>query len=82
MKVHLVTALNFVISLFACPPALDARGRRPVRPLFCTPLSAGDLLGPCGRPSARGHHVDDPCCGATVLCTRKLVIYSFLCGNT
>jgi len=22
----------FVISLFGCPPALDARGRRPVRP--------------------------------------------------
>ena len=23
--------------------------------------AAGDLLGPCGRPGARGHHVGDPC---------------------
>jgi len=22
---------------------------------------AGDLLGPCGRPGAHGHHVGDPC---------------------
>jgi len=30
--------LIFVISLFGCLPALDARGRRPVRPTLCTPL--------------------------------------------
>jgi len=28
----------FVILLFGCPPVLDARGRRPVRPPLCTPL--------------------------------------------
>jgi len=25
-----------------------------------TPMPAGDLFGPCGRPGARGHHVGDP----------------------
>ena len=30
--------LIFVISFFGCPPALDARGCRPVPPPFCTPL--------------------------------------------
>jgi len=30
---------NFVISLFGCPLALDARGRRPVCPPLCTPLT-------------------------------------------
>jgi len=34
----------FVISLFGCPPALDARGRRPVRPppLHATDRANGD----------------------------------------
>jgi len=27
---------------------------------LATPMPAGDLLGPCGWPGARGHHVGDP----------------------
>jgi len=35
---HLVTALQFGNFAFGCTPAFDARGRRSVRCLFCTPL--------------------------------------------
>jgi len=29
---------------------------------LATPMPTGDLLDPCERPGARGHHVGDPCC--------------------
>jgi len=38
----------------------NARNLTRISPL-ATPMPAGDLLGPCGRPGARGHHVGDPC---------------------
>jgi len=28
--------------------------------LLATPMPADNLLGPCGRPGARGHHIGDP----------------------
>jgi len=33
--------LIFERPLFGCPPAMDARGRRPVRLALCTPLGGG-----------------------------------------
>ena len=43
-------------------------GSWPPLPPLATPIPAGDLLGPCKRPGARGHHVGDPCCTLSTKC--------------
>jgi len=54
-------------------------------------MPAGDLVGPCGRPGAREHHVGDPCTahyssGITVFVAvaphRGMLIFcGFVCGQ-
>jgi len=59
-----------MISLFGCPPAMDARGRRPVCPPLCTPLP--EIRG-CRQPV--GWFASSPPFAFCVFCSKEMSIF-------